>query len=49
MWEVMKEITGKCRNKSSKSPKILQTENGMVVDQKTIADNFNNYFVNVGP
>ena len=47
-WQIMKEITGKKRINSDGLPKMLKTETGFIYDQEQIANEFNNFFTNVG-
>ena len=48
-WEVMKEITGKKKNKFNNNlPKVLKTERGVIHDQKKIAHELNKFFTNIG-
>ena len=45
----MKEVIGKGRLVNNSLPKHLVLNNSNILDQKTIANSFNEYFVNVGP
>ena len=47
-WEVMKEITGKQKTKSSSLPKSIKTEQGITEKEIEIAKEFNKYFTSVG-
>ena len=48
-WQVLKEITGKIQNNNQSLPTTLETENGIMSDENTIAEEFNNFFTNIGP
>ena len=48
-WEIMKEITGKAKTASNSLPKMIKTESDYVFQEKTIAQEFNNFFINIGP
>ena len=45
----MKEVIGKGKLDNNSLPKHLILNNRNIFDQKTIANSFNEYFVNVGP
>ena len=45
----MKEVIDKGKLVNKSLPKHLILNNGNIFNQKTIANNFNEYFVNVGP
>ena len=45
----MKEITGKVQKKNQSLPTTLETENGIISDKNTIAEEFNTFFTNIGP
>ena len=45
----MKEVIGKGKLVNNSLPKHLILNNRNIFDQKTIANSFNEYFVNVGP
>ena len=47
-WQIMKEVIGKGKLISNSLPKHLILNNRNIFDQKTIANSFNEYFVNVG-
>ena len=47
-WQVMKEITGKIKDKSNNLPKMIKTDKGVIYDDKEIAEEFNEFFTNVG-
>ena len=48
-WGVMKELIGKARNTESSLPIKLLIEKKEVTEIKDIAEEFNNFFMNVGP
>ena len=48
-WQIMKEVIGKGKLVNNSLPKHLILNNRNIFDQKTIANSFNEYFVNVGP
>ena len=48
-WQVLKEMSGKRKKPVSYLPKMLKIESEFVHDQEEIANNFNNFFTNVGP
>lgn len=49
-WEIMKEIIGKTKIITDSFPKEIVLENNEVVsNKKRIADEFNNFFVSIGP
>ena len=45
----MEEVIGKGKLVNNSLPKYLILNNRNIFDQKTIANSFNEYFVNVGP
>ena len=47
-WQVMKEITGKQKTKSSSLPKTMKTKQGITEKESKIAKEFNKYFTSVG-
>ena len=47
-WQVMKEITGKQKKKSSSLPKAIKTKQGITEKEIEIAKEFNKYFTSVG-
>ena len=49
IWGVMKELIGKARNTESSLPIKLVIEKKEVTEIKDTAEEFNNYFMNVGP
>ena len=48
-WQIIKEVIGKGKLVNNSLPKHLILYNRNIFDQKTIANSFNEYFVNVGP
>ena len=48
-WDIIKEVIGKTKLKSNILPRRLITDGIEKYDKKTIANKFNNYFVDVGP
>ena len=47
-WQVMKEITGKQKKKSSSLPKAIKTKQGITENENEIAKEFKKYFTSVG-
>ena len=47
-WQVMKEITGKQKKKSSSLPKAIKTKQGITEKEIDIAKELNRYFTSVG-
>ena len=47
-WQVIKDITGKKKNKLNNLPKMLKIEKGFIYEQKQIAHEFNEFFTNIG-
>ena len=47
-WDVIKEVIGKTKIKNNAPPRSLIINTIETYDQKTIANNFNDFFVNVG-
>ena len=45
----MNEITGKVQKKNQSLRTTLETENGIISDKNTIAEEFNTFFTNIGP
>ena len=45
----MKEIIGKTRTKTSNLPRRIIIREKEIFDKKTIAKQFNHYFINIGP
>ena len=48
-WKIMKVIIGKSKVYNDNFPKILNIDKKETTDKKTIAEEFNSYFMNVGP
>ena len=48
IWQIMKEVIDKVKLVNNSLPKHLILKNKNIFDQKTIANSFNEYFVNVG-
>ena len=48
-WQITKEVIGKGKLVNNSLPKHLILNNRNIFDQKTIANSFNEYFVNVEP
>ena len=48
-WKVMKEIIGKSKNINDTFPKQIIVDQIEINDAQSIADKFNEYYVNVGP
>ena len=48
-WKVMKEIIGKTKVCNDNFPKRLVIDKTEITNKKSIAETFNEYFVNVGP
>ena len=48
-WVTMKEIIGSKRSSGASFPKWLVVNNFEIFDQMTIAENFNNFFSEIGP
>ena len=47
-WKIMKVIIGKSKVYNDNFPKILNIDKKEITDKKTIAEEFNSYFINVG-
>ena len=47
-WKIMKEITGKSKSMNDSFPRKIQVGNSEIFKKNQIANEFNNYFVNVG-
>ena len=47
-WEVIKEAIGRTKLKSNDFPRKLLINKNEIYDRDTIANSFNDYFVNVG-
>ena len=48
-WKIMKVITGKSKVYNDNFPKILNIDKKEITEKKIIAEEFNSYFINVGP
>ena len=48
-WKIMKEIAGKAKINQKNLPKQLVINNKKITDKTEIANNFNEFFANVGP
>ena len=48
-WQIMKEITGKCKVNSNRFPKSINVNGKSIKKNSRIAEEFNKYFTNVGP
>ena len=48
-WQIMKEITGKCKVNSIRFPKSINANGKSIKNNNRIAEEFNKYFTNVGP
>ena len=48
-WQIMKEITGKCKVNSKRFPKSINVNGKSIKKNSRIAEGFNIYFKNVGP
>ena len=48
-WKIMKEIVGKAKINHKNLPKQLVINNKKITDKTEIANNFNEFFANVGP
>ena len=47
-WQVMEEITGKQKPKSTSLPKTIKTKQGITEKESEIVKEFNKYFTSVG-
>ena len=47
VWEIIKQVIN--RKKGLKIHDKFMHNNNLITDPKSIADGFNNYFVNIGP
>ena len=47
-WEIIKDAIGKTKIKGSDFPRKLSINNKELLDVDVIANNFNDYFVNIG-
>ena len=48
-WQIMKEITGKCKVNSNRFPKSINVNGKSIKKNNRIAEEFNKYFTNVEP
>ena len=48
-WQIMKEITGKCKVNSNRFPKSINVNGKSIKKNSRIAEEFNKYFTNAGP
>ena len=48
-WQIMKEITGKCKVNSNRFPKSINVKGKSIKKNNRIAEEFNKYFTNVEP
>ena len=48
-WKTLKDVIGKTKINETRLPKKIALENKEISDQKTIAEKFNEFYVNVGP
>ena len=48
-WKTLKDVIGKTKISENRLPKKIALENKEITDQKTIAEKFNKFCVNVGP
>ena len=49
MWQLIKEITGKIKIKTDNLPRRIIINNQNIYNKKQIANQFNNFFTNIGP
>ena len=47
-WKTLKDVIGKTKLNGHRLPKKIALENKEITDQKTIAEKFNEFYVNVG-
>ena len=47
-WQIIKEITGKCKVNSNRFPKSINVNGKSIKKNSRIAEEFNKYFTNVG-
>ena len=47
-WQIMKEITGKCKVNSNRFPKSINVNGKSIKKNNLIAEEFNKYFTNIG-
>ena len=48
-WKTLKDVIGKIKINENRLSKKISLENKEITDQKTIAEKFNKFHVNVGP
>ena len=48
-WKTLKDVIGKTKINENRLPKKIALENKKITDQKTIAEKFNKFYINVGP
>ena len=48
-WKTLKDVIGKTKINENRLPKKIALENKEITDQKTIAEEFNEFYVNIGP
>ena len=48
-WKTLKDVIRKTKINENRLPKKIALENKEITDQKTIAEEFNEFYVNVGP
>ena len=48
-WKTLKDVIGKTKINENRLPKKVALGNKEITDQKTIAEQFNEFYVNVGP
>ena len=48
-WLIIKEISNKRTSKEIKQNKFIATDGSLIDNQQTIAEKFNEFFVNIGP
>ena len=48
-WQIMKEAIGKIKHINNNLPRRLIINNKEINDKQTIAESFNNFFIDVGP
>ena len=48
-WKTLKDVIGKTKINENRLPKKIALENKEKANQKTIAETFNEFYVNVGP
>ena len=48
-WKTLKDVIVKAKINENRLPKKIALENKEITDQKTIAEKFNKFYVNVGP